>query len=102
MSCNTDEFRHLVDGNMSYHPRHQSFTDSRTVSWATEVEHTAAAEWKTLRFRWPQIVIAMNVQCIRFSGGESDMIVQILHCDCYNSLLKLHNSLLKLNNFGPA
>ena len=45
MSCNTDEFRHLVDGNMSDNPRHQSFTDSRTVSRATEVEHTAAAKW---------------------------------------------------------
>ena len=44
MSCKTDEFGHLVDGDMSDHPRRQSFTDSRTVSWATEMEHTKAAE----------------------------------------------------------
>lgn len=45
MSCNIDEYRHLVDGDINDHLRHQSFTDGRTVSWATEAELTAAAKW---------------------------------------------------------
>ena len=70
MSCNKDLYCQLVDGSMEDHLHHLEFTDGRTLSWATEAELKAAADWYNM-----EILVAQNRQFtewIKFSGEEAD------------------------------
>ena len=70
MSCNKDLYCQLVDGSMEDHLHHLEFTDGRTLSWATEAELKAAADWYNM-----EILVAQNRQFtewIKFSGEEVD------------------------------
>ena len=48
MSCNKGKYGHLIDGSIDDHIHNQSFSEGRTVSWATEAELMAAADWYNL------------------------------------------------------
>ena len=63
MSCNKDLYCQLVDGSMEDHLHHLEFTDGRTLSWATEAELKAAADWYNM-----EILVAQNRQ---FLSGSS-------------------------------
>ena len=70
MSCSVDKYSHLIDGNVSDHLRQQSFTDGITVSWATEAELAAAADWYNI-----DILVSRDRQFndwIRFSGDTDE------------------------------